>query len=120
MQLSLAQLIVELAEIKIVYAVNPSVASQLYEVDVFMFFLQDLEAVSNSFYHDLWQAVRLHTPKVQPFNQMQSAFSPPHPSSQAVVLDPHAIAQPHVYVVRIYVVRICLQQHNKHHHQAPS
>ena len=52
------------AEIKIVYAVNPSVASQLYEVDVFMFFLQDLEAVSNNFYHDLWQAVRLHTPKV--------------------------------------------------------
>lgn len=46
------------------YAVNPSVASQLYEVDVFMFFLQDLEAVSNNFYHDLWQAVRLHTPKV--------------------------------------------------------
>lgn len=51
-------------EIKIVYAVNPSVASQLYEVDVFMFFLQDLEAVSINFYHDLWQAVRLHTPKV--------------------------------------------------------
>ena len=53
------------AEIKIVYAVNPAVASQLYEVDVFMFFLQDLEAVSNNFYHDLWQVVRLHTPKVR-------------------------------------------------------
>lgn len=51
-------------EIKIVYAVNPNVASQLYEVDVFMFFLQDLEAVSINFYHDLWQSVRLHTPKV--------------------------------------------------------
>lgn len=38
--------------------------SQLYEVDVFMFFLKDLEAVSNNFYHDLWQVARLHTPKV--------------------------------------------------------
>ena len=84
----------ELAEIKIVYAVNPSVASQLYEVDVFMFFLQDLEAVSNSFYHDLWQAVRLHTPKVQPYNQMQSAFSPLRLSSLAIVLDPQAVTQP--------------------------
>lgn len=56
------------AEIKIVYAVNPTVATQLYEVDVFMFFLQDLEAVSNNFYHDLWQAVRLHTPKVFAFS----------------------------------------------------
>lgn len=39
-------------------------SSQLYEVDVFMFFLKDLEAVSNNFYHDLWQVARLHTPKV--------------------------------------------------------
>ena len=40
-------------------------SSQLYEVDVFMFFLKDLEAVSNNFYHDLWQVARLHTPKVK-------------------------------------------------------
>ncbi len=46
------------------YAVNPNMPSQLYEVDVFMFFLKDLEAVSNNFYHDLWQVARLHTPKV--------------------------------------------------------
>lgn len=52
------------AEVKIVYAVNPNMPSQLYEVDVFMFFLKDLEAVSNNFYHDLWQVARLHTPKV--------------------------------------------------------
>ena len=48
----------------IVYAVNPNMPTQLYEVDVFMFFLKDLEAVSNNFYHDLWQVARLHTPKV--------------------------------------------------------
>lgn len=39
-------------------------SSQLYEVDVFMFFLKDLEAVATNFYHDLWQTSRLHTPKV--------------------------------------------------------
>ncbi len=53
-----------IAEVKIVYAVNPNMPTQLYEVDVFMFFLKDLEAVSNNFYHDLWQVARLHTPKV--------------------------------------------------------
>ena len=37
---------------------------QLYEVDVFMFFLKDLEAVTTNFYHDLWQSTRMHTPKV--------------------------------------------------------
>ena len=46
------------------YAVNPNMPSQLYEMDVFMFFLSELEAVSNNFYHDLWQIARLHTPKV--------------------------------------------------------
>ncbi|DBA99968.1 TPA: hypothetical protein ACH3X1_013841 [Trebouxia sp. C0004] len=51
-------------EVKIVYAVNPNMPTQLYEVDVFMFFLKDLEAVSNNFYHDLWQVARLHTPKI--------------------------------------------------------
>ena len=39
-------------------------ATQLYEVDVFMFFLKDLEAVTTNFYHDLWQSTRMHTPKV--------------------------------------------------------
>ncbi|KAL0038795.1 hypothetical protein WJX79_008220, partial [Trebouxia sp. C0005] len=51
-------------EVKIVYAVNPNMPTQLYEVDVFMFFLKDLEAVSNNFYHDLWQVACLHTPKI--------------------------------------------------------
>jgi hypothetical protein len=39
-------------------------STQLYEVDVFMFFLKDLEAVTTNFYHDLWQSTRMHTPKV--------------------------------------------------------
>ena len=64
----LLQMVSDAAEVKIVYAVNPHMPSQLYEVDVFMFFLKDLEAVSNNFYHDLWQVARLHTPKVACFN----------------------------------------------------
>lgn len=52
------------AEVKITYAENAAMASQLYEVDVFMFFLKDLEAVATNFYSDLWQTTRLHTPKV--------------------------------------------------------
>ncbi|KAL3141638.1 hypothetical protein ABBQ32_004870 [Trebouxia sp. C0010 RCD-2024] len=51
-------------EVKITYAENAAMATQLYEVDVFMFFLKDLEAVSTNFYHDLWQSTRLHTPKI--------------------------------------------------------
>ena len=52
------------AEVKITYAENAAMATQLYEVDVFMFFLKDLEAVTTNFYHDLWQSTRMHTPKV--------------------------------------------------------
>ena len=52
------------AEVKITYAENAAMSTQLYEVDVFMFFLKDLEAVSTNFYHDLWQSTRMHTPKV--------------------------------------------------------
>ena len=43
-------------------------STQLYEVDVFMFFLKDLEAVTTNFYHDLWQSTRMHTPKVCSFH----------------------------------------------------
>ena len=53
------------AEVKITYAENAAMSTQLYEVDVFMFFLKDLEAVSTNFYSDLWQSTRMHTPKVQ-------------------------------------------------------
>ena len=59
------QCVAHCAEVKITYAENAAMATQLYEVDVFMFFLKDLEAVSTNFYHDLWQSTRLHTPKVQ-------------------------------------------------------
>ena len=52
------------AEVKITYAENAAMSRQLYEVDVFMFFLKDLEAVSTNFYSDLWQSTRMHTPKV--------------------------------------------------------
>lgn len=52
------------AEVKITYAENAAMSTQLYEVDVFMFFLKDLEAVSTNFYSDLWQNTRMHTPKV--------------------------------------------------------
>lgn len=52
------------AEVKITYAENAGMSTQLYEVDVFMFFLKDLEAVTTNFYHDLWQSTRMHTPKV--------------------------------------------------------
>ncbi|KAL0046952.1 hypothetical protein WJX82_002748 [Trebouxia sp. C0006] len=51
-------------EVKITYAENAGMSTQLYEVDVFMFFLKDLEAVTTNFYHDLWQSTRMHTPKV--------------------------------------------------------
>ncbi len=53
------------AEVKITYAENAGMSTQLYEVDVFMFFLKDLEAVTTNFYHDLWQSTRMHTPKVR-------------------------------------------------------
>ena len=33
------------------------------QFDVFSFFPEELEAVSTNFYTDLWQAVRMHTPK---------------------------------------------------------
>ena len=56
------------AEVKITYAENAAMSTQLYEVDVFMFFLKDLEAVTTNFYHDLWQSTRMHTPKVHTLN----------------------------------------------------
>ncbi len=77
------------AEVKITYAENAGMSTQLYEVDVFMFFLKDLEAVTTNFYHDLWQSTRMHTPKVcnalcsllcphslQPFKHAQCLHTP--------------------------------------------
>ncbi|KAK9807007.1 hypothetical protein WJX72_010642 [[Myrmecia] bisecta] len=51
-------------EVKIKYNVNSRLKEQLYQLDLFMFFPEELEAVHTDFYEDLWQIVRLHTPKV--------------------------------------------------------
>lgn len=67
-------------EVKITYAENVGMSTQLYEVDVFMFFLKDLEAVTTNFYHDLWQSTRMHTPKV-PLASMAGGEAPDSLSS---------------------------------------
>ena len=55
------------AELKLIYQANSQLKSQKYEVEIFLFFAAELEAVNTSLYSSLWQVIRLHTPKVRPF-----------------------------------------------------
>ena len=53
------------AEVKVKYPSLRDNRQQLYTLDCFFFFPKELEAARLSgFYSDLWEVVRLHTPKV--------------------------------------------------------
>ena len=52
------------AEYKIQYLVTPGVAKQQYDVRLFLFFGTELDPVQNAFFGCLYEAVRLHLPKV--------------------------------------------------------
>jgi hypothetical protein len=45
---------------------NIALHDYIMQVDIFFFVPAELEAVSNDFYHDFWEVIRLHTPKVVP------------------------------------------------------
>lgn len=53
------------AEVKVKYPTLRGNRHQLYTLDCFFYFPKELEAARLSgFYSDLWEVVRLHTPKV--------------------------------------------------------
>ena len=53
------------AEYKIQYLVSPGVATQQYDVRLYLFFTTELDAAETSFFSSLYECVRLHIPRVR-------------------------------------------------------
>ena len=49
---------------KIQYLITPGVAKQQYDVRLYLFFTTELDPVQSAFFGCLYEAVRLHLPKV--------------------------------------------------------
>lgn len=52
------------AEYKVEYLVQPHLKEQIYDLRLFLFFPEELDAASTSFFSSLYESVRLHTPTV--------------------------------------------------------
>ena len=52
------------AEVKVTYKTS-KVKRQLYQVELYLFCPEELLPVKTDFYEQLWQVVRLHSPKVR-------------------------------------------------------
>ncbi len=63
------------AEYKIQYFISPGVAKQEYDVRLFLFFADELDPAQTSFFSSLYEAVRLHLPKVRAYPLLLYAVS---------------------------------------------
>lgn len=64
------------AEYKIQYLVSPGVATQQYDVRLYLFFTSELDAAETSFFSSLYACVRLHIPRVRCGPQLYVFFLP--------------------------------------------
>ncbi|KAK9817494.1 hypothetical protein WJX74_009559 [Apatococcus lobatus] len=64
-------------EVKVTYKTS-RVKKQLYQVELYLFCPQELLPVKFDFYGQLWQVIRLHSPKVPSLGELSNGTGPAH------------------------------------------
>ncbi|KAK9863198.1 hypothetical protein WJX84_002124 [Apatococcus fuscideae] len=64
-------------EVKVTYRTS-TVKKQLYQVELYLFCPEELLPVKSDFYAQLWQVIRLHSPKVPSLGELSAGTGPAH------------------------------------------